>query len=171
MVVKFSLIFEDKLTGIAESERETVGRELSAVRYYQLVRNPIKGNYGIDHFANIHKHLFQDVSTHAGVVRGYELSKGSSQFADPSQMPYLFEKELPERVNTLNQSVNDKEKYIDGMVDLHSTLDLAHPFREGNGRATRAFMSQLAETHGCVLTKQIPCILFADNPVRLFGYQ
>ncbi len=84
---------------------------------------------------------------YAGVVRNYGMNKGSSRFAEPAQLPYLFDKELPQRIKALEQSVNNQEKYIDGLADLHSTLDLAHPFREGNGRSTRIFMSQLSEIH------------------------
>ena len=147
----FPPIFEDKLSDIPQAEREISGREFSAARAYALEANPIQGKYDIAHLAAIHKHLFQDVSTHAGVVRGYGMSKGASQFADPAQMAYLFDKELPERIESLKQAVHDKERYIAGMTDLHSTLDLAHPFREGNGRATRAFMSQLAKAQGYAL--------------------
>ena len=144
----FPAIFEDKLPDLPEEERDKISRSLSEARMRQLTGKPVKGNYDIEHLSNIHKHLFQDVSTHAGSIRDYGMSKGSSQFADSSQMAYLFDKELPERINALNQSLNDRQAYIDAMTDLHSTLDLAHPFREGNGRAARAFMSQLAETHG-----------------------
>ena len=63
-------------------------------------------------------------------------------------MDYLFNRELPLRVETLSFSVNDVNQYTDAMTDLHSTLDLAHPFREGNGRSTRIFISQLSEAHG-----------------------
>ena len=147
----FPPVFEDKLNALPETERDTVGRELSDARSDELAQNPVNGNYDLKHLAAIHKHLFQDVSTHAGVVRGYGMSKGASQFADPAQMAYLFDKELPERIESLRQAAHDKERYTAGMTDLHSTLDLAHPFREGNGRATRAFMSQLAKAQGYAL--------------------
>ena len=149
--LKFPPVFEDKLTGIPESDRDTVGRQFSDVRAKELELNPIKGDFDIKHLAKIHEYLFQDSSTHAGVVRGYGMNKGGTPFADSQQMDYLFDKELPTRVETLGFSVTDVNKYIDVMTDLHSTLDLAHPFREGNGRSTRIFMSQLSETHGYTL--------------------
>lgn len=146
--LKFPPIFEDKLTGIPESDRDMVGRQFSDIRAKELELNPIKGDFDIKHLAKIHEYLFQDSSTHAGVVRGYGMNKGGTPFADSQQMDYLFDRELPFRIETLGFSVNDVNKYIDAMTDLHSTLDLAHPFREGNGRSTRAFMSQLAKEHG-----------------------
>lgn len=145
---QFPSVFEDNLNDIEEADRESVGRKLSDVRANQIDVNPIKGNFDIEHLAKIHKHLFQDSSSHAGVVRGYGLNKGSSSFATPEQMPYLFDKELPERIKALEQSIGNEERYTEGLSDLHSTLDLAHPFREGNGRSARAFMSQLSKEHG-----------------------
>ncbi|MDQ7016117.1 MAG: Fic family protein [Gammaproteobacteria bacterium] len=145
---KFPSLFEDKLIGVPESERDTVGRQFSDIRAKQLALNPIKGDFDLKHLSEIHQHLFQDSSTHAGVIRGFAMNKGSTLFADPLQMDYLFDKELPERIKALAQSVNNKEKYVDGLADLHSTLDLAHPFREGNGRSTRIFISQLAKEQG-----------------------
>lgn len=149
--LKFSPVFEDKLTGILESDCDAIGRQFSDVRAKELELNPIKGDFDIKHLSKIHEYLFQDSSTSAGVVRGYGMNKGGTPFADPTQLPYLLDKELPQRIKALEQSVNNKEKYIDGLVDLHSTLDLAHPFREGNGRSTRIFMSQLSKTHGYML--------------------
>lgn len=148
---KFPSVFEDKLSDLPESEREIFGRELSDARADELDMNPIKGDFDIEHFAKIHEYLFQDSSTHAGIVRGYSMNKSGVPFADSQQMDYLFDKELPTRVEILGFSVTDVNKYIDAMTDLHSTLDLAHPFREGNGRSTRIFMSQLSETHGYTL--------------------
>ena len=145
---KFPSVFEDKLSDLPESEREIFGRELSDARADELDMNPIKGDFDIEHLAKIHEYLFQDSSTHAGVVRGYGMNKGGTPFADSQQMDYLFDRELPLRVETLSFSVNDVNKYIDAMTDLHSTLDLAPPFREGNGRSTRIFMSQLSKAHG-----------------------
>ena len=147
----FPLIFEDKLLDIPEDKRDDAGRMLSDLRADELEQNPIKGDFDIEHLAKIHGFLFDKVSTHAGVVRAYGMNKGGTPFAEPSQMDYLFDRELPFRVETLGFSVNDIDKYIDVMTDLHSTLDLAHPFREGNGRSTRIFMSQLSETHGYTL--------------------
>lgn len=144
----FPQLFEDKLIKIPEQERNNAGRMLSDLRADELEYTPIKGNFDISHLAKIHKYLFEKVSTHAGVIRAYSMNKGGTPFAEPSQMSYLFDKELPERIKILEQSVNNQEKYIDALSDLHSTLDLAHPFRDGNGRSTRIFMSQLAKEHG-----------------------
>lgn len=144
----FPIEFEDKLSHLPEDEREEVGRIASRHQAERLESSPIKGAFDSKHFATIHECLFKDVSSNAGIIRDYNMRKGSSQFADPLQISYLLEKELPQRVSSLEQVTSDAKKYASAMADLHSTLDLAHPFRDGNGRATRAFMSQLANKHG-----------------------
>ncbi len=62
----FPHVFDDKLIGESEANREVINRELSGARSDELAMNPIKGNYDIEHMAKIHEHLFQDVSSHAG---------------------------------------------------------------------------------------------------------
>ncbi|MCF6204911.1 MAG: hypothetical protein L3J59_14780 [Methylococcaceae bacterium] len=70
----FPSVFEDKLINLPESKREVFARELSDARGLELDINPIKGNFDIEHLTKIHEYLFQDSSTHAGVVRGYGIS-------------------------------------------------------------------------------------------------
>jgi len=65
--LKFPPVFEDKLTGIPESDRDTVGRQFSDVRAKELELNPIKGDFDRKHLAKILEHLFQYSSTHAGL--------------------------------------------------------------------------------------------------------
>ena len=63
-------------------------------------------------------------------------------------MDYVFETELPKRLAALANNVNEPDNYRRSMTELHDSLDEAHPFREGNGRAARVFMSQVAERDG-----------------------
>ena len=53
----FPPVFEDKLNALPETERDTVGRELSDARSDELAQNPVNGNYDLKHLAAIHKHL------------------------------------------------------------------------------------------------------------------
>ena len=145
----FPEVFEDKLNPeLSAEQKDHLARRLSRVRAIELNSDPVKGNLDRDHFSEIHRRLFQDVSTHAGEVRGYELSKGDTDFADQRTMDYIFETELPKRLAALADNVNEPDNYRHSMAELHDTLDEAHPFREGNGRATRMFMSQVAERDG-----------------------
>lgn len=148
----FPRAFEDKLnSALSAQAKEKLSRALSQARAVELESNPVAATFDRKHFSEIHRRLFQDVSSHAGVIRNYNLSKDGFGFADQSTMDYILDKELPERLATLDKNVNDLGSYQRGMAELHDSLDEAHPFREGNGRATRVFMGQVAERHGYTL--------------------
>ena len=66
-----------------------MARRLSRARAVELSCDPVQGNLDRDHFSEIHRRLFQDVSTHAGQVRGYELNKDDTDFADQRTMEHL----------------------------------------------------------------------------------
>lgn len=82
-----------------------------------------------DTLARIHEHLFQDVYDFAGKVRSVNISKGSFRFAPVMYLPAALE-----AVEKMPQSTFDEiiEKYVE--------MNVAHPFREGNGRATRMWL-------------------------------
>lgn len=82
--------------------------------------------------AKIHGYLFQDVYDFAGKVRTVNIAKGSFRFA-----PSIYLPEALEAVGKMPQSTFDEiiEKYIE--------MNVAHPFREGNGRATRIWLDAI----------------------------
>ncbi len=77
----------------------------------------------------IHKYLFEDIYDFAGKVREVNISKGNFRFA-----PLMYLDVVLERVSNMPQSTFDEiiEKYVE--------MNIAHPFREGNGRATRIWL-------------------------------
>lgn len=79
--------------------------------------------------ADIHAYLFQDVFDFAGKIRNVNISKGSFRFA-----PLLFLES--------NLAIIEKmpESNFDEIVDKYVEMNIAHPFREGNGRATRIWL-------------------------------
>lgn len=77
----------------------------------------------------IHHFLFQDVFDFAGKIRDVDLSKGNFRFA-----PVIYLK------NTLETIDNLSENNFDEIVKKYVEMNAAHPFREGNGRATRIWL-------------------------------
>lgn len=77
----------------------------------------------------IHKFIFQDVFPFAGEMRSVNLAKGNFRFA-----PLLFLKENLKIIEDMPETTFDEivEKYVE--------MNVAHPFREGNGRATRIWL-------------------------------
>jgi len=79
--------------------------------------------------SDIHNYLFEDIYFFAGKVRKVNLAKGNFRFA-----PVMYLSHSLEHINTMPQTAFDEivEKYVE--------MNIAHPFREGNGRATRIWL-------------------------------
>ena len=82
--------------------------------------------------SDIHKHLFSDVYEFAGKIRNVNLAKGNFRFA-----PSMYLKEA------LNKIDNMPEDNFDNIVKKYIEMNVAHPFREGNGRSTRIWLDMI----------------------------
>ncbi len=80
----------------------------------------------------IHKQLFEDIYEFAGEVRTVNLAKGNFRFA-----PLMYLEAALENIDKMPQTTFDEiiEKYVE--------MNIAHPFREGNGRSTRIWLDLL----------------------------
>lgn len=91
--------------------------------------------------AAIHQHLFGEIYDFAGKLRTVNISKGNFRFA-----PLMYLDAALENIDKMPQSTFDEiiEKYVE--------MNIAHPFREGNGRSTRIWLDLLlkAELHKVV---------------------
>lgn len=85
----------------------------------------------------IHKHLFEDIYDFAGKIRDVNIAKGTFRFA-----PVMYLEAALANIDKMPQSTFDEiiEKYVE--------MNIAHPFCEGNGRATRIWLD-------CILKKEI----------------
>lgn len=80
----------------------------------------------------IHKHLFEDIYDFAGEIRTVNMAKGNFRFA-----PLMYLQAALETIDKMPQSNFDEivEKYVE--------MNIAHPFREGNGRSTRIWLDHI----------------------------
>lgn len=79
--------------------------------------------------SDIHHFLFQDIYDFAGKIREVNIAKGNFQFA-----PCIFLAQTLEYIDKLPQETFDE------IIDKYSDMNVAHPFREGNGRATHIWL-------------------------------
>ena len=114
----------------------------------ELERNPIKGNFDFEHYKAIHKYLFDDIYEWAGKIRNVDMSKKGTSFAKANEIETLA-KACFSRLKSENYFKNQAfDKYIDNIVDFYCVTNMLHPFREGNGRTQRIFISQLIRYNG-----------------------
>ena len=88
-----------------------------------------------DTLCRIHAHLFSDIYGFAGKLRTVNMSKGNFRFA-----PLMYLGAALESIEKMPQRTFDEivEKYVE--------MNVAHPFREGNGRTTRIWLDHILKT-------------------------
>ena len=117
--------------------------EIYSLRQNALLSHPVDGRFSPNHLCRIHKFLFGDVYYFAGHFRREDILKGKTRFLSYEKIDEelkLLHSEL-QKENCLKGLVH--EQFVDWAAYYLAGLNYIHPFREGNGRATREFMRTL----------------------------
>jgi len=114
----------------------------------KLEHTPIDGAFDFDHYKAIHRFLFSDLYDWAGKVRTVNITKKGTCFvaADEieKQAGLIFDR-VAERNYFKGLS---HERFVEEIVDFYCVTNTLHPFREGNGRTQRVFLTQLIRNAG-----------------------
>ena len=126
MMLNNKLGINDKMELAKEEERITKTKALKLFETGELNSFEVGTFTGL---AQIHKYLFEDIYDFAGKIRTENISKNTFRFASA-----MYLKEALDKIDKMPQSNFDEiiEKYIE--------MNIAHPFREGNGRNTRIWL-------------------------------
>lgn len=126
------MILENKLqladqTALARAEEKISKRKAKQLFDSGDIQNVEVGTYS--GLAFIHQYLFEDIYFFAGKLREVNMTRGNFRFAS-----VMFLKASLENIDQMPQSTFEEivEKYVE--------MNVAHPFREGNGRATRIWL-------------------------------
>ena len=134
MALQNKLGLTDELELAREEERISKQKALALYDTGLLDTFPVGTFAGL---AMIHKYLFEDIYEFAGQMRTVNIAKGNFRFA-----PVMYLRPALESIDRMPQSTFDEiiEKYVE--------MNVAHPFREGNGRSTRIWLD-------CILKKEL----------------
>ncbi|NTV78108.1 MAG: cell filamentation protein Fic [Clostridiales bacterium] len=126
------MVLENKL-GITDSvELSRIEERISKKRAIQLFESGYLDSLEVGTFntlSKIHSYLFGDIYDFSGKVRNVNISKGNFRFA-----PVMYLGVALDNIESMPQTNYDEiiEKYVE--------MNIAHPFREGNGRSTRIWL-------------------------------
>jgi cell filamentation protein len=95
---------------------------------------------------------FQDVYPWAGELRSVPLAKPGSMFALPEHIENYMGDVLRQLASENHLRGLPKDPFAERLTHYYAEINAVHPFREGNGRAQRAFLRQLAEDADHTLT-------------------
>lgn len=126
------MVLENKLGITDSSELARQEEKISKKKALELFEKNILDtlNAGkFDSLSKIHKYLFDEIYYFAGEIRHVNIAKGNFRFA-----PVMYLKQALEHIDTMPQTTYEEiiEKYVE--------MNIAHPFREGNGRSTRIWL-------------------------------
>ena len=140
LINKFDIRNEDKL-----NEVESV---LTTARTAEWLTNPKRDSFDFAHYREIHRFLFSDLYSWAGEIRTVNISKKGTRFCNIDEIEGNAEKiflRLNERCYFKNLS---RQAFLEEITDFYCTTNILHPFREGNGRVQRVFLTQLIRNAG-----------------------
>lgn len=126
------MVLENKLNITDQVELNKAEEKISKIKAKKLFDSGKIEKIKVGTFAGlkqIHRYLFKDIYDFAGKLRTVNIAKGNFRFA-----PVMYLAQSLKQIDKMPQSNFDEivEKYVE--------MNVAHPFREGNGRATRIWL-------------------------------
>lgn len=131
---------DNKLNITDSAELARVEERISKAKALELFETGLLDSFEVGTFAGlqkIHAYLFGDIYDFAGKLRTVNIAKGNFRFA-----PVIYLEAALQNIDKMPQSTFDEiiEKYVE--------MNVAHPFREGNGRSMRIWLD-------CILKKEL----------------
>lgn len=132
------MVLENKLAITSSSELANVEEKISKKKALELFELRLLDNMTAGMFetlAKIHEYLFGEIYDFAGKIREVNIAKGNFRFA-----PVMYLEVALKNIDKMPQTTFDEiiEKYVE--------MNVAHPFREGNGRSTRIWLDLILKT-------------------------
>lgn len=140
LINKFDIRDEGKL-----NEVEGV---LVSAKYAEWTNAPKCETFDFAHYKAIHRFLFSDLYDWAGQACTVNISKKGTSFIDAEH--------IEEQATLIFRRLKacrcfcelSHDKFVEEIVDFYCATNILHPFREGNGRTQRAFLTQLIRNAG-----------------------
>jgi len=153
--------YSDPVTGVlynklglgAAADLESAEREITHAALILLDASPVSPSYDLAHLREIHRRIFGDIYQWAGQIRTVAIAKGAMfclpQYIDSSATIIFGELHGEDCLHSLR-----RDAFVRRLAYYLGEVNALHPFREGNGRAQRAFFGQLARGAGFTLAWQ-----------------
>ncbi|WP_426716560.1 Fic/DOC family protein [Corynebacterium auriscanis] len=110
----------------------------------------LEGGDAGSRLCSAHNLAFGALYEWAGALRKVNIQKGGHHFGDHASMG-MYLRHIGRAIENFEWESTDFNGTLRYLAKIHTDLNFAHPFREGNGRATKIFMTDLARQHGVEL--------------------
>ena len=128
-------MLENKLNINNDAELAKEEEKITKLKALELFDTNLINEFEVgtfDGLSKIHEFLFNDIYYFAGKIRKDNIAKGNFRFAS-----VLYLEDILSKINKMPQNTFEEiiEKYVE--------MNIAHPFREGNGRSTRIWLDMI----------------------------
>jgi len=143
-------------TGVLRNHLEIHDSRELAVAEADLVRaalatladEPLPGVYDLAHWQAFHRRIFGELYPWAGELRTVQIAKPNAFYARPEHIAGYAQGVFAELAKERRLAGLDRDAFVERLTHYHAEMYAVHPFREGNTRSLRAFLSQLAAAAG-----------------------
>ena len=152
------MTLENRLNITDSAELACDEERISKKKAVQLFDNKFLDSFPAGKFDTlqaIHKYMFEDIFDFAGEIRTVNLAKGNFRFA-----PSMYLQAALDNIDKMPQSNFDEivEKYVE--------MNIAHPFREGNGRSTRIWLDHILKNEIGKVDKEDYLLAMERSPIK-----
>lgn len=137
-----NLLGIDDPDALADAEWDITTARMTALRSRRL-----PGSYNLAHLCAFHRVIFGDVYSWAGEVRTVDIAK-YDVFCRWIYITAYAADVFDKLARTKQLRGLSREDFLPALAEAYADINAVHPFREGNGRAQRAFLQQLARDAG-----------------------
>lgn len=135
--------------GITEQSKLSFAEQRIVTGMYTQAETTVKfENVDFEFYKSLHKLLFGDLYQWAGTVRNINISKKGTVFCKASDIEKVGKLKF-QRLKELNFLKDlERNSFLEELTELYNDFNFLHPFREGNGRTLRLFVTLLVRNAG-----------------------
>lgn len=131
-----------------QAELDNVEKQITLLKAVQAEQEIKFENVDFELYKHLHRQVFSDLYEWAGTVRKINISKKGTVFCNASDIESIGTLKFERLKKQDYLKGMDNETFFDELTDLYHELNLLHPFREGNGRTLRLFVTLLVRNTG-----------------------
>lgn len=143
-----SSVLKNKLDIQDQAQLDAFEADITIARIVAISHKSLEGNFDFDHLKRIHYEVFQDIYDWAGQVRRVDILRENSRFANVRMIDSAAQKIFDDLSKEQFFEGGDLAAVAKRLAHYLSEINVLHPFRDGNGRVQRVFISQLAKEAG-----------------------
>lgn len=134
------------LLGLSDTQSlNEIEADLSQLQIQQILLAPSPSSFDAAYLCGLHRYIFSLIYPWAGEFRHVGIGKGDTIFLAPHYIPLALDQLFADLAINQSSLQGDPARFSEYVGHLLVQLNYIHPFREGNGRTQRLFISKLAQ--------------------------